>query len=87
MFYISDSEAAILAILLKKQKVDSIRVLYRLLRKYLSPVFAEPAIRMGSRALEGRLMPDHVDMLHSIARKEVAQVLGLIKAKSAIDSV
>jgi len=59
--------------------------IYQGLRKYLGPVFRELAEQKESRVEEGHLMPDHVHMLLSIPPKySVAQVIGFIKGKSAI---
>ena len=61
------------------------KVLFEQLRKNLGQVFRELARQRESDILEGHLMPDHVHMLVSIPPKySVAQVVGYIKGKSAI---
>jgi putative transposase len=48
-------------------------------------VFRQLALQKESRVEEGHLLPDHVHMLIAIPPKyAVAQVVGLIKGKSAI---
>ena len=59
--------------------------LYGQLRKYLGEIFKDLARNRESEVLEGHMMPDHVHMLISIPPKySVAQVVGYIKGKSAI---
>ncbi len=59
--------------------------LYRELRKHLGEVFRQLAEQKESRIEEGHLLADHVHMFISIPPKyAVAQVVGLIKGKSAI---
>ena len=59
---------------------------YGELRKYLGEVFRELARQKECEVLEGHLMADHVHMLISIPPKyAVAQVIGYIKGKSAIN--
>ena len=59
--------------------------LYGQLRKYLGEIFKDLAKNRESEVLEGHMMPDHVHMLISIPPKySVAQVVGYIKGKSAI---
>ena len=61
------------------------RALYGNLRRHLAEVFRELARQKESKIEEGHLMPDHVHMLLSIPPKySVAQVMGYIKGKSAI---
>ena len=61
------------------------KTLYDQVRKYLGEVFRDLARGKESEVLEGHLMPDHVHMLISIPPKyAVAQVIGYIKGKSAI---
>jgi putative transposase len=61
------------------------KVLYGQLRKHLGGILRELAVQKESRVLEGHLMPDHIHMLVSIPPKySVAQVVGFIKGKSAI---
>ena len=61
------------------------KVLYGQLRKHLGDVLHDLARQKESWILEGHLQPDHVHMLVSIPPKySVAQVVGLIKGKSAI---
>jgi len=61
------------------------KTLYGQVRKYLGEVFRDLARAKESEVLEGHLMPDHVHMLISIPPKyAVAQVIGYIKGKSAI---
>ena len=59
--------------------------LYGELRRDLGPWFKDLALQKESQILEGHLMPDHVHMLISIPPKyAVAQVVGFLKGKSAI---
>ena len=61
------------------------KVLYGELRRHLGSILRELAMQKESRVLEGHLMPDHIHMLVSIPPKySVAQVVGFIKGKSAI---
>ena len=61
------------------------KVLYGQLRKHLGQVLHDLAYQKESKILEGHLQADHVHMLVSIPPKySVAQVVGLIKGKSAI---
>jgi putative transposase len=61
------------------------RTLYSQLRRHHGEVFRKQAEQKESRIEEGHLMPDHVQMLISIAPKcAVSQVVGYIKGKSAI---
>jgi putative transposase len=61
------------------------KVLYGQLRKNPGEVFHELARQKESKVLEGYLQPDHVHILLSIPPKySVAQVVGYMKAKSAI---
>jgi putative transposase len=61
------------------------KTLYGQLRKYLGEIFRDLARNRESEVLEGHMMPDHVHMLISIPPKySVAQVIGYIKGKSAI---
>ena len=61
------------------------KVLYGALRQELGAVFRTLAEQKESSVEEGHLMPDHVHMLLSIPPKyAVAQVVGFIKGKSAI---
>jgi len=61
------------------------KVLYGELRKYLGTILKELALQKESSILEGHLMPDHLHILISISPKySVAQVVGFIKGKSAI---
>ena len=60
--------------------------LYGELRKHLGEVFRTLAKQKECLIEEGHLMPDHVHMLISIPPKySVAQVVGYIKGKSAIN--
>ncbi len=62
------------------------KALYGELRKYLGELFRTLAGHRESRVEEGHLMGDHVHMLISIPPKySVAQVVGYIKGKSAIN--
>jgi putative transposase len=62
------------------------KTLYEQLRKHLGQVFRELAMQRESRILEGHLVVDHVHMLICIPPKySVAQVVGFIKGKSAIN--
>ena len=59
--------------------------LYGELRNQLGEIFRALADQRECRIEEGHLMPDHVHMLLSIPPKfSVAQVVGFIKGKSAI---
>ncbi len=59
--------------------------LYGQIREYLGDVFKELARQKESSVEEGHLLGDHVHMLVSIPPKySVAQVVGSIKGKSAI---
>jgi putative transposase len=61
------------------------KVLYGELRKHLGAILREPAMQRGSKIVEGHLLKDHIHMLISIPPKySVAQVVGFIKGKSAI---
>ena len=61
------------------------KLLYGQLRKDLGAVLRELATQKESKIKEGHLMVDHVHMLISIPPKySVAQVVGCIKGKSAI---
>ena len=61
------------------------KVLYGGIRKDLGGVLRELAIQRESNILEGHMMKDHLHMLISIPPKySVAQVVGFIKGKSAI---
>jgi putative transposase len=61
------------------------KVLYGELRKHLGGILRELAVQKQSSILEGHLMKDHIHMLVSIPPKySVAQVVGFIKGKSAI---
>ena len=61
------------------------KVLYGSLRKELGEIFRELASQKECKVIEGHLMADHVHMLLSIPPKyAVAQVVGFIKGKSAI---
>ena len=61
------------------------KTLYAELRRHLGEVFHRLAVQKESKIVEGHLMPDHVHMLISIPPKySVAQVIGYIKGKSAI---
>src|SRR5215475_9212776 len=62
------------------------KVLYGQLPQDLGEVFREWARQKESRIEEGHLQPDHVHRLLSIPPKyAVAQVVGSLKGKSAID--
>jgi putative transposase len=55
------------------------------LRKYLGEIFRELARQKECTVIEGHLMPDHVHIMLAIPPKySVAQVVGFIKGKSAI---
>ena len=55
------------------------------LRKYLGEIFRELAKQKECTVIEGHLMPDHIHILLSIPPKySVAQIVGFIKGKSAI---
>ena len=61
------------------------KAVYGELRKYLGEVLRKLAEQKESRIEEGHLLPDHVHRMISIPPKyAVAQVIGLIKGKSAI---
>lgn len=61
------------------------KTLYGGLRKHLGEVFRRLAEQKESRIEEGHLMSDHVHMMIAIPPKyAVSQVIGYIKAKSAI---
>ena len=61
------------------------KVLYGEVRRQLGALFRTLAEQKESTVEEGHLMPDHVHMLLSIPPKyAVAQVVGYIKGKSAI---
>src|ERR1700678_1684348 len=61
------------------------KTLYQELRRHLGEVFRKLTLQKESKVEEGHLMPDHVHMLLSIPPKyAVSQVVGFIKAKSAI---
>jgi putative transposase len=62
------------------------KTLYYELRQHLGELFRELASQKECRIEEGHLMSDHVHMLISIPPKySVAQVVGYIKGKSAIN--
>ena len=62
------------------------KALYYELRQHLGELFRELASQKECRIEEGHLMSDHVHMLISIPPKySVAQVMGYIKGKSAIN--
>ena len=55
------------------------------LQKYLGEILRELAKQKECTVIEGHLMPDHVHILLSIPPKySVAQIVGFIKGKSAI---
>ena len=59
--------------------------IYEGLRKYLVEVLRDLARQKECEILEGHLLPDHIHMLVSIPPKySVAQVIGFLKGKSAI---
>jgi putative transposase len=59
--------------------------IYGGIRRRLGEIFRRLAEQRESRVEEGHLMPDHVHMMISIPPKySVAQVMGYIKGKSAI---
>jgi putative transposase len=61
------------------------KALFGELRNELGGIFRALAEQRESTVLEGHLLPDHVHMLISIPPKySVAQVVGFIKGKSAI---
>ncbi len=61
------------------------KALYGDLREHLGTILRELAVQRESNILEGHLRPDHIHMLISIPPKyAVAQVVGFIKGKSAI---
>ena len=62
------------------------KALYGRIRDRLGEVFHELARQKECKILEGHLMGDHVHVLMSIPPKyAVAQVVGFVKGKSAID--
>ena len=62
------------------------KVIYGELRRELGEVFRRLVQRRESEVEEGHLMVDHVQIMLSIPPKySVAQVIGYIKGKSAID--
>lgn len=62
------------------------RTMYVEVRQHLGEVFRRLAEQKQSRIEEGHLMPDHVHMLLRVPPKyAVAQVVGFIKGKSAIN--
>src|SRR5207237_8242004 len=62
------------------------KALYHELRRHLGDVFRALAEQKECRIEEGHLMADHVHMLLSIPPKYyVAQVVGFIKGKAAIN--
>jgi putative transposase len=61
------------------------KVLYGDLRKHLGAILRELAMQRESKIVEGHLVKDHIHVLISIPPKySVAQVVGFIKGKSAI---
>ena len=61
------------------------KTLYAQLQRELGPVFRDLVQQKESEVLEWHVMPDHVHMLLSVPPKySVAQVMGLVKGKSAI---
>ena len=59
--------------------------IYKELRKFLGEIIRELAQQKECEIIEGSLLPDHVHMFVSIPPKyAVAQVIGFIKGKSAI---
>ena len=59
--------------------------LYGQLRSYLGSLLKGLALQKECKIVEGHLQPDHVHMMISIPPKyAVAQVIGFIKGKSAI---
>jgi putative transposase len=61
------------------------KVLYGELRRHLGSILRELAMQRESKIVEGHLTKDHIHMLISIPPKySVAQVVGFIKGKSAI---
>jgi putative transposase len=61
------------------------KVLYGQLRKELGQILRGLAMRKESEVMEGTLKADHVHMVISIPPKySVSQVVGYVKAKSAI---
>jgi putative transposase len=61
------------------------KALYGELRTHVGGVLRELATQKECRIVEGHLMPDHIHMLVAIPPKySVAQALGFIKGKSAI---
>ena len=62
------------------------KAIYGSIREYLGEIFRELARERESQIEEGHLMSDHVHMLIAIPPKySVAQVVGYIKGKSAIN--
>ena len=62
------------------------KVMFGTIRRYIGDIFRELAHERESRIEEGHVMIDHVHMLISIpAKYSVAQVIGYIKGKSAIN--
>ena len=61
------------------------KLIFSDLRKYLGEIFRDLAKQKDCAVIEGHLMPDHVHILLSIPPKySVAQIVGFIKGKSAI---
>ena len=61
------------------------KAIFEDLRRYLGEIFRDLATQKECKVVEGHLMPDHVHILISIPPKHsVAQVVGFIKGKSAI---
>jgi putative transposase len=61
------------------------KAIFEDLRRYLGEIFLDLATQKECKVVEGHLMPDHVHILISIPPKHsVAQVVGFIKGKSAI---
>ncbi len=61
------------------------KLIFSDLRKYLGEIFRDLAKQKDCTVIEGHLMPDHVHILLSIPPKySVAQIVGFIKGKSAI---
>ena len=61
------------------------KAIFEDLRKYLGEIFRDLATQKECKVVEGYLMPDHVHIMISIPPKHlVAQVVGFIKGKSAI---
>ena len=62
------------------------KAIYGDIRRYLGDALRELALQKESKILEGHLRGDHLHMLVSIPPKySVAQVVGYIKGKSAVD--